>query len=140
MFVTALSKIRGVTGLLVGAENVRRFFPHSRTVIELELGDLKIQCSLRREFWADNPEILDPRLSAWLETKHMHANASRSPVPLALMPSGISSYKLESVRLSAVTRKLEQGMLIQMPQELQLPQKKLVNSETYEHLRIRRAD
>ncbi len=140
MFVTALSKRRGVTGLLVGAENVRQFFPESNTVIELELGHIKIQCNLQEEFWAGKPEILDPRLSAWLETKHMHANERRSPVALALMPSGTNSYKLEPLWRDATARNLELGTLLQMPQEAQLPQKKLVHSETYEHLRVRRAD
>lgn len=140
MLVTALSKRRGVTGLLVGAENVRQFFPVSNTVIELELGHIKIQCSLHEEFWAGKPEILDPRLSAWLETKHMHANARRSPVALALMPSGKSSYKLEPLRRESAARKSEQGAVLHMPQEPQLLPQKLVHSESYEHLRVAGAD
>lgn len=126
--------------MLVGAENVRQFFPETNTVIELELGHVKIQCKLGHEFWDGKPEILDPRLSAWLETKHMHTNASRSPVSLALLPSGKNSYRLEPVRRDAVVRKREPGVVLEMPQEVQLLPQKLVHSESYEYLRAGNAD
>ena len=41
-------------------------------VIELELDHLRIQCWLDPAFWLDQPEISDPRLGAWLQSKNFH--------------------------------------------------------------------
>jgi hypothetical protein len=133
MFVKALSKSRGVTGLLVGTGNVRRYFPQDISVIELEIGHLKIQCNLDKEFWENKPEIHDPRLCAWLETKHMHANASRTPISLTLLPSGKNTFRLESLHRDGTVRKRQMAEVIQMPRESQNPQPKLVHSESYEY-------
>ena len=46
MVVKTHSKGRGVTGLLVGVANVRRYFPRHVDVIELHLDHLQIQCGL----------------------------------------------------------------------------------------------
>lgn len=94
----------GVTGLHVGPANVRRYFPRSVTVVELQLDHLQIQCRLGPDFWQDQPEIHDPRLCAWLETKHMHYKPDRSPVPLAMIPVGENSFRLQSVSLKVVAR------------------------------------
>ena len=72
MVVKTQSKGRGLTGLHVGATNVRRYFPRDISVIELQLDHLQIQCGLGPEFWQDEPEIHDPRLCAWLESKNFH--------------------------------------------------------------------
>jgi hypothetical protein len=88
-----------MTGLHVGAVNVRRYFPKDVSVIELELDHLQIQCGLQPGFWQDQPEIFDPRLCAWLESKHFHGRPDRTPVPLVLIPSGKNSFKLQPVRL-----------------------------------------
>ena len=102
MIVEAQSKGRGRCGLYVGAENVRRYFPRNITSIELHLGHLKIQCELKPEFWHGQPELCDSRLAAWLETKHMHGNQSRSSVLLSLIPTGENAFRLQPAMLEAV--------------------------------------
>jgi hypothetical protein len=101
MVVKTQSKGRGLTGLHVGASNVRRYFPRDISVIELELDHLQIQCGLEPEFWQDEPDIFDPRLCAWLESKNFHTRPDRSPVPMVLIPSGKNSFKLHPVRMEA---------------------------------------
>lgn len=96
MVVKTQSKARGVTGLNVGASNVRRYFPKHISVIELQLDHLRIQCGLNPEFWHGNPEIFDPRLCAWLESR-MHKSSDRSPIPLAMIPAGKNSFRLQPV-------------------------------------------
>jgi hypothetical protein len=97
MVVKAQSKGRGLSGLVVGTDNVRRYFPKSVSTIELELDHLRIQCGLRPDFWQGQPEIYDPRLCAWLETKHMHASRDRHPVTLAMVPAGENAFRLQTV-------------------------------------------
>jgi hypothetical protein len=92
MVVTTQSKGHGVTGLHVGTANVRRYFPKNTKNIELQLGHLRIQCGLKPDFWQGQPDIYDPRLCAWLESKNLHANR---PVPLALIPFGNNSFELQ---------------------------------------------
>ena len=138
MFVKALSKSRGVTGLLVGTSNACRYFPQDIYTIELEIGHLKIQCNLDKEFWSTSPEIHDPRLSAWLESSYMHSNVARTPVSLTLISSGKSSFRLESVHRAGTVHKREMAKVIQMPSEMQIMRRKLVHSESYEHLRHER--
>ena len=94
MMVEAQSKGRGRCGLHIGAENVRRYFPKGVSSIELQLGHLKIQCELAPEFWQGEPEIRDTRLCAWLESRHMHGNSSRSSVRLAMVPTGENAFRL----------------------------------------------
>jgi hypothetical protein len=84
----------------VGALNVRRYFPRNISVIELELDHLQIQCGLDPEFWRDEPEIHDPRLCAWLESKNFHTRPGRTPVPLVMVPSGNNSFKLQLAGLN----------------------------------------
>lgn len=99
MVVRTQSKGREITGLQVGANNVRRYFPKATEVIQLELDHLQIQCSLRPDFWQDQPEINDPRLGAWLQSKNFHELPSREPVPLALIPNGENSFRLRPISL-----------------------------------------
>ena len=87
----------GVTGLHVGASNVRRYFPKGTSVIELELDHLQIQCGLDPHFWQDQPEILDPRLAAWLESKRMKEKSNQATFLLAMTPSGKNAYRLQPV-------------------------------------------
>jgi hypothetical protein len=84
-----------VTGLHVGVTNVRRYFPKSIEVIELQLDHLQIQCGLAPDFWQGQPEIQDPRLCAWLESKHFHARPDLTPIPMALIPAGKNSFRLQ---------------------------------------------
>jgi hypothetical protein len=101
MVVKTQSKGRGLTGLHVGAMNVRRYFPRNISVIELELDHLQIQCGLDPGFWRDEPEIHDPRLCAWLESKNFHTRPDRTPVPLVMIPSGGNSFKLQTARMES---------------------------------------
>ena len=100
MVVKTQSKGLGVTGLHVGASNARRYFPKDILSIELQLDHLQIQCGLKPDFWQDEPEIFDPRLCAWLEARHMHTNLDRAPIPLAMIPDGKNSYRLQPVRIN----------------------------------------
>jgi hypothetical protein len=104
MVVKAQCKGHKVTGLRVGAHNVLRYFPEHITVIELQLGHLHIHCELAPDFWQGKPEIKDPRLCAWLESRHLHGRPSGTPIPLAMIPSGKNSFKLESTYLSRKPR------------------------------------
>jgi hypothetical protein len=88
---------RSVTGLHVGTVNVRRYFPKDVSVIELELGHLQIQCGLAPDFWQGQPQISDPRLCAWLEAKNFRRQSDRTPCPLAMIPAGKNSFRLQPV-------------------------------------------
>jgi hypothetical protein len=94
MVVKTQNKGYGVTGLHIGPENVRRYFPKPTKNVELHLGHLSIQCSLRPAFWEDEPEIHDPRLCAWLESKNLHSPTNRT-VPLAMIPVGKNAFRLQ---------------------------------------------
>lgn len=88
-----------VTGLYVGASNVRRYFPRSVKAIELRLDHLRIECGLTAHFWQDKPEIHDPRLCLWLESKQRSGTGLREPAPLSMIPSGKNSFTLGPVSL-----------------------------------------
>lgn len=88
MLVTSQCKGYRVTGLYVGAGNVRRYFPKRMTEIELQLDHLRIECELASQFWQDMPEIHDSRLCAWLESKLRDTKGIREPVSLSMIPSG----------------------------------------------------
>jgi hypothetical protein len=82
-----------LTGLYIGANNVRRYFPRQIAAIDLQLDHLRIRCGLTPEFWQDAPEIRDPRLSDWLELKRLHGIGLDS-MPMAMTPSGEDSFIL----------------------------------------------
>jgi hypothetical protein len=102
MVVKTQSKGHGVTGLHVGTVNVRRYFPKGMKNIELQLGHLRIQCGLRPDFWQGQPEIYDPRLCAWLESKNLHG--TNGTMPLAMIPAGDNSFQLQPVSLAPRSR------------------------------------
>jgi len=83
-----------ITGLYIGANNVRRYFPRKVASIDLQLDHLQIQCGLTPHFWNGQPEIQDPRLCDWLELKRMQDKGYRNSMPLAMIPSGENSYIL----------------------------------------------
>ncbi len=91
----------GVHGLHVGANNVRRYFPKDASVIELQLDHLEIQCGLDPNFWQDQPEILDPRLAAWLESKRTKGKPNQSSLLLSMIPSGKNAFRLQPVSITA---------------------------------------
>jgi hypothetical protein len=99
MVVKTQSKGRGVTGLHVGASNVRRYFPKNISVIELQLDHLQIQCGLDPGFWSGQPEIYDPRLCAWLESRHLRGKSGCASIPLAMIPAGDNSFRLQPMSL-----------------------------------------
>lgn len=105
MVVRTQSKGRNFTGLQVGANNVRRYFPRGIQVIELELDHLQIQCPLSPDFWVDHPEIHDPRLGAWLKSKNFHQKPSSDPVPLAMIPNGKNSFRLRPIGMKGRERR-----------------------------------
>jgi len=100
MVVKTQSKGRGVTGLHVGINNVRRYFPKHISSIELQLDHLQIECWLKPDFWQNEPDIFDPRLCAWLESRHMHTKPDRASIPLAMIPEGNNSFRLQPVSLN----------------------------------------
>jgi len=104
MVVKTQRKARGVTGLHVGAGNVQRHFPRHASEIELHLDHLQIQCALPPEFWNGHPEIHDPRLCAWLESKHLHARLDDRSIPLAMIPAGENAFRLQPVSLNSRPR------------------------------------
>jgi len=95
MVVKANYRRSGFTGLQVGVQDVRRYFPRNVDVIELQLDHLRIHCGLGPGFWQDEPEICDARLFAWLESKQLQTDKVRTPVPLAMIPSGANSFRLQ---------------------------------------------
>ena len=95
MVVKTHSKSRGVTGLHVGVSNVRRYFPKTVAVIELQLDHLQIQCGLDPDFWRGQPEIFD---------KHLHQSPARTSIPLALIPAGENSFRVQPVGLNGHVR------------------------------------
>ncbi|MGP8269800.1 MAG: hypothetical protein ACLQLH_07010 [Terracidiphilus sp.] len=104
MVVRTQSRGLTVTGLHIGPYNVRRYFPRRITVIELHLDHLLIQCELSSDFWHGRPEICDPRLCAWLEAKNFRGNSNRTPLPMAMIPTGKNSFRLQTISLAAHSR------------------------------------
>lgn len=96
MVVKTQGKGPGVTGLHVGSTNVHRYFSPKVAFVELHLDHLLIQCGLSPDFWAGCPEIHDPRLCAWLESKNLHMRGGSAPVALTLVPSGMNSFRLST--------------------------------------------
>jgi hypothetical protein len=100
MVVKTQRKGHGLTGLNVGATNVRRYFPRETSVIELQLDHLQIQCGLDPGFWQGQPEIHDPRLNLWLESKNLNGRAGKPEAPLVMIPAGKNSFRLRPVSVN----------------------------------------
>lgn len=98
MMVRALRAGRESAGLHVGVCNVRRYFPKHVDAVELHLDHLRIECGLPEDFWIDRPEIHDARLSQWLKAKNLIAKSFGSAIPIAMIPSGENSFKLEPAK------------------------------------------
>jgi hypothetical protein len=94
MVVKTQCKGSEVTGLHVGAKNVRRYFPKDVSAIELLLDHLQIQCGLAPEFWQGEPEIHDPRLCLWLDFKVLRGSQRRGQIALSMIPVGKNSFRL----------------------------------------------
>ena len=100
MVVTSKCIGHRVTGLYVGSSNVRRYFSKRATQIELKLDHLLIECGLSPNFWQDDPEIYDPRLCLWLESK-LRNHCGHAPIAMALIPSGKNSFILNPANKEA---------------------------------------
>jgi hypothetical protein len=97
MHIKTQSKGREYTGIEIGYRNVRRYFAKQNNFIELALDHLQIQCSLAPGFWNGEPQICDPRLSAWLESKNFRGKSGHNPISLELIPCGNNSFRLEQI-------------------------------------------
>jgi hypothetical protein len=97
MVVKTQCKGRAFTGVSVGDRDIRRYFPQHTESIDLHLDHLLIRCSLSPRFWQGLPEISDPRLSAWLESKNLHGQPWDLPIPLAMIPSGGNVFRLRAL-------------------------------------------
>jgi len=97
MLVTSQFDGNRLTGLYFGADNVRRYFPKRVSRIELRLDHLRIECGLTPLFWNGQPEIHDPRLCLWLESKQSQRKERRAPMPLAMTPAGDHCFTLGPV-------------------------------------------
>ena len=97
MIVKTQCKGREYIGVEIGAENVRRYFPKDTHVIELHLDHLLIQLELEPEFWQGHAQICDRRLCAWLESKNFNGRPGDEPIPLVLLPTGRSCYRLKAI-------------------------------------------
>jgi hypothetical protein len=107
MVVRTQGNGREVTGLRVGAANVRRYFSRSMDDVELRMGDLRIQCKLSPGFWDGEPEIHDPRLCQWLKYKVSQERSNRKPIALAMVQSGANSFTLWPLSLNRRESRLE---------------------------------
>jgi hypothetical protein len=92
-----------VTGIYIGARNVRGNFPRHLGAIEFELGHLRIDCQLSPGFWQDQPRICDSRLCQWLEFELYRERKYIAPLPLVLVQSGRSTYKVRPLILPAAS-------------------------------------
>ena len=100
MIVTTQSNGREVTGLRVSERSAQRYFSKRAGAVELQLGDLQIQCKLPPDFWQGQPEIHDPRLCEWLKYKVFQEPTNRKPITLAMVQSGKNSFSLQSMSLA----------------------------------------
>lgn len=86
---------RSVTGLHIGSGNVRRHFPKGQQSVDLEIGHLQICCKLQPDFWRNEPQISDPRLTAWLESKEPEDKTRRARTQMSLVLVEGESFRLE---------------------------------------------
>ncbi|MDR3740462.1 MAG: hypothetical protein P4L40_15720 [Terracidiphilus sp.] len=103
MVVRTQRRAPGVTGLHVGVHNAQRYFTPEVSHVELHLGHLQIVCDLGPDFWKGHPEIHDPRLCAWLESKNLHAPCG-SASTLALIPFGKNAFRLMAAPRKSAAR------------------------------------
>jgi len=92
---------RSVTGLHIGSRNVRRYFPKIQQSVDLELGHLLIRCKLQPDFWLNEPQISDPRLSAWLEAKEPEGKTRCGRLQMSLVPVNGKSFRLDFAEMQA---------------------------------------
>ena len=98
MMVKVQCEGRRVTGIRVDESDVRRYFPEKMRDVELQLGDLRISCGLTPSFWSGEPELRDPRLCVWLESRTPLRPRKSSQIPVEMVPSGEKSFRLQACR------------------------------------------
>lgn len=103
MVVRTECRGRVCTGVSIGDNDVRRYFPQQTESIDLELDHLLIRCGLSPGFWNGHSEISDPRLCAWLESKNFNWRPGEQPVGLVMIPSGKNSFRLKASKASKGT-------------------------------------
>jgi hypothetical protein len=103
MVVRTECKGRRVTGIYIGARNVRRNFRKQAAAIEFELGHLRIGCELNPGFWRDQPRICDSRLCEWLEFKFYRERRYVTPLPLVLIQTSRNAFKVRPLVLPAIS-------------------------------------
>ena len=91
MLVRLQNDGHSITGIRIRTSDARRHFPTSVKAVDLKLDHLRIRCDLQDSFWFNRPQISDPRLRLWLETKALWNNLSRD---LQMQKDG-DSYRLE---------------------------------------------
>jgi hypothetical protein len=106
----------GVVGLHIGTLNVQQYFPRHVDQVELELDHLCIVCPLEPSFWLDRPEIHDLRLSSWLESKRNSGKLAANSAPVAMIPSGQHSFRLQLIMRDEADRSLTGNSLTGKPQ------------------------
>ena len=106
MVVTSQCRGHRVTGILVGENNVQRYFPRHITEVELQLDHLRIECGLGPHFWNGKPEISDPRLCLWLESKVRNGIGHRVPTPLTMIPSGTNSFIVDPAQIDEAKKEM----------------------------------
>jgi len=94
-------KVRGscVSSLRIGARNVRRYFTKSVPAVDLDLDGLQIQCDLSQNSWRNEPEIVDPRLCAWLTAKKTKLRVDGDSAVLLMVPAGRNSFRLQAKQI-----------------------------------------
>ena len=105
MIVTSQCIGHRITGLYVGVSNARRHFRKGVGTVELQLDHLMIACGLSPSFWQDQPEIQDPRLCAWLESKHRDARGRRTPIMMDMIPLGKNTFLLDPASLDKAVQR-----------------------------------
>jgi len=103
MVVRTECRGRVCTGVSIGDNDVRRYFPQQTESIDLELDHLLIRCGLSPGFWNGHSEISDPRLCAWLESKTLIGGRASSLFGLVMIPSGKNSFRLKASKASKGT-------------------------------------
>ena len=91
MLVRLQNNGHSIIGIRIRTSDARRHFPTNVKAVDLELDHLRIRCDLKDSFWLNRPQISDPRLRLWLETKALWNNLSRV---LQMRKDG-DSYRLE---------------------------------------------
>lgn len=79
-------------------------FPQEHFECRATVGSSPDSVRPKPNFWQGEPEIFDPRLCAWLEARYLHTKVALAPIPLAMIPEGKNSFRLQPVSLNRQAR------------------------------------